>query len=138
MTSSSRAIINKPVIKCNGTMDTFKPAKLVCLNLRVMERLRKACMSHSEWRLYRRREFCSQSQTALLSQGPFPDPSQESSIFCEVHTPMLHPWNTHCSKNTASSSWTSIFHNLQSLFESLPSLDFYRLALMLFFFQFYL
>lgn len=91
MTSLSQAIINKLVIKCNGTPDTHNPAKLVCLNLRVMERLRKSCMSHSERRLYRRRAFHSQSQAALLSQGLFPDPSQESSIFAKPTPPCYIP-----------------------------------------------
>lgn len=99
MTSSSRAIINKPVIKCNGTLDTLRPTKLVCLNLRVMERLRKACMSHSERRLYRGRAFRSQSQTALLSQGLFPDPSQESSIFAKSTPPCYIP-GTHTAQKT--------------------------------------
>lgn len=72
MTSLSRAIINDPEIECSGTPDPPKPAKPLCFNLRVMERLRKACMSHSEERLHRRRAFRSQSQTALRSQGLFP------------------------------------------------------------------
>lgn len=99
MMSLNQAIINKLVIKCNGTLDTHKPSKLVCLNIRVMERLRKACMSHSGRRIYRGRAFRSQSQTALLSQGLFPDPSQESSIFVKP-TPPCYILGTHTAQKT--------------------------------------
>lgn len=89
--SVNRAIINKLVIKCNDTLDTHKPLKLVCLNLRVRERLRKAYICHSERRIYRGRAFHSQSQTALISQGLFPDPSQELSVFAKPTPPCRVP-----------------------------------------------
>lgn len=48
-------------------------------------------MSQSERRIYRGRAFRSQSQTALLSQGLFPDPSQESPIFVKPTRPCYIP-----------------------------------------------